>query len=199
MTDADRAFLRDFSAGCEDPPSGGGVLKRMQEVALPHLDRSGHEVVTEARDAPAAGAGDLGDQAADVEAFEDARDSRAEGALTVRRVWFGVELPADVAVTEARDRVLAAEDCAEDMEVFEVEGVEAAYGAAPDTHGPGESVELAEGRGRVAHGRQRVEVAAVGGARHLGEAKEVGDALRQGNQPTISSRRRVPFRRISSS
>jgi len=61
-----------------------------------------------------------------VETLEDAGDSGTEGALGFWPVAVWVELPADVAILEAEDGVLTAEDCAEDIEVFEVDGIEAA-------------------------------------------------------------------------
>ena len=53
----------------------------LDEVGVTHVQGGGQEIVAETGDSPAMRARDLGDEVADVEAFEDARDAGAEGAF----------------------------------------------------------------------------------------------------------------------
>ena len=94
------------------------------------FDGHGHEGVTGLGDAPAAGAWDSGDEAADVEAFEFAADASGEAALGsgIRR-RAGIEHGAHVGVFEPVQVVLPLEERLEQGDVLISAGVEAAIRA----------------------------------------------------------------------
>lgn len=94
------------------------------------FDGHGHEGVAGLRDAPAAGAWDSGDEAADVEAFEFAADASGEAAVGsgIRRRG-GIEHGAHVGVFEAVQVVLALEERLEQGDILVGSGIKAAIGA----------------------------------------------------------------------
>ena len=86
---ADRVFLRNISArsrdlevGCGRQVGAGSLRVRAWKKCESRTCRAAAiEVVAQPSDSPAMGARDLGDEVADVESFEKARDAGAEGAL----------------------------------------------------------------------------------------------------------------------
>jgi hypothetical protein len=101
-----RVSPRDFSAPCGalfwSVPSGCLLQIGSGKLLVAAPDGGGHGGVTEVRDAPAAGAWDLGDQPAHVEPFEEAGDVRTVPA--VGRGRGTEEAQAEVAVTETMER-----------------------------------------------------------------------------------------------
>ena len=86
--------------------SGGGLQEDAGKLLLAEQDGSAHDGMAELGDTPAAGAGDLGDEAAHMEAFHEARDLRA--APGIGRRGRAEEPGAHVAVAKAVEHVFAA-------------------------------------------------------------------------------------------
>ena len=89
------------------------------------MDEAGEQGLAEVGDSSAAGAGDFGQQAADVEAFELAADRVSLATARGGIARFAAEDVADVGVVEAVQNVFAAEHGGEEFCVFALGGIEA--------------------------------------------------------------------------
>jgi len=142
--------------------------------------------VTELRDAPAARAGDLGEETAEMQAFEEAGDVGAPAAIGAS--VGPKEVDPQVAVAEALQGVFAAEDGRKEGEVGGRRGIERTRRTAlAIAHGLDEAVEGAVGRGGIVDDGEGIEVTVIGRCGHGGVAREIRDALGQGVPPESPS------------
>lgn len=121
----------------------------------------------EVGDPPAARAGNLRDEAAQVQPFDEAGDLRA--APAIGGSGGPEQLRAHLAVTEALERVLPLEHGGEQGEVGRdrrVEGTGRAIVVIP--HRLHQAVEGAMGGGRIVDDGQAIEVAVIGRSGHGG-------------------------------
>jgi hypothetical protein len=120
-----------------------------------------HHGVAEVGDAPAARAGDLGEETAEMQPFEEAGDVGA--APTIVFGGRAEEAKAQRAVPEALQQVFAAEDSRKEGEVRERRGIERTRRTAlAIAHGLDEAVEGALGRRGIIDDGEGIEVAVVG-------------------------------------
>ena len=153
---------------------------------LAQQDGGAHHGVTELRDAPAARAGDLGEETAEMQAFEEAGDVGAPAAIGAS--VGPKEVDPQVAVAEALQGVFAAEDGRKEGEVGGRRGIERTRRTAlAIAHGLDEAVEGAVGRGGIVDDGEGIEVTVIGRCGHGGVAREIRDALRQGVPPESPS------------
>lgn len=178
--------------------SGGVLQESAWEVLLTEQDGGGHHGMTEVRDAPAARAGDLGEEPAEMQAFEEAGDVGAAPAIRGSRG--AEEAHSQLAVAPALEGVCAAEDGGEESEVGWRRGIERTRRATlAIPYGLHQAVEGAMGGGGIVDDGERIEVAVVGRRRHGGVAREIRDALGQGCHPRVRRPRRPARRRTLNS
>ena len=152
--------------------------KTLWGTHLADFDDSGHRGAAKVGDAPATGPGDLGDVAMSVQAIEEAGDAGSVATSEDGIVGRSEESLADVAVAEASDDVLPAQDSGEEPSVVRIGGVEAAVTTRSLANGCGHPVENLAGRGRIGDAGQALEVPGVGGAADALVSIEEGDAFR---------------------
>lgn len=160
------------------------------------LDDGAEQLAAAKGNAPAAGMGDFGQAAADVQTLEQAGDP--VGLTDPLGGVGGVppQGPANVPVAETAYQVIARENGLEQTDVVATRRIETGVATPAGDFGLDEFGDLRVGGGRIAHDRQGVEVRCVGAAGDLLLAGEVGDPLFMGHQilgrcPCRSRRRRT--------
>lgn len=139
-----------------------------------------HDLMSFIGDTPAAGMRDFSNQSADMESFQETRDA---SALMTKQLWIGdcyIQSFTDVAIAEALDGMLAAEDGLKKGDILMGGGIEAAIGATADFERRRTGVEEPIGGRRVIDASQGIQIATVGGGADLGIAIHIGNAFCHG-------------------
>lgn len=149
----------------------GSLDENAGEFLLAYQDGRAPDGMAELGDAPAAGAGDLRDEAAHVKAFDEARDLPAAPGVGGGRGTEQVHPP--LAVVKAVQGVLPAEHGGEEGEVGGGRGIDGARQPAMviprRLH---QAIEGPQGGSGIVDDGERIEVAVIGGCGHGGVPRQ---------------------------
>jgi hypothetical protein len=154
--------------------SGGGLQEDGGEFLLAEQDSGAHSGMAELGDTPAAGAGESGDQATQVEAFDEPRDLRAP-----RGIGRDKQLRAHVAVAKAMEGVFTTEDRSEGARSVVAAGLKARDERPWESAPAARAGRGARWAGGIVDDGERLAVAVIGCCGHGGVPRQERHALRQ--------------------
>jgi len=129
---------------------------------------------------PAAGSRELGNEASDMKAFEEAGNSSTLSFDFEGVIGSMIEMAANGGVAETVDRVFTAHNSSKEVYIIAGSGIERAEGTAIVVNRFDKTVEMEKGVSGVINDGEGIKITSIGGQRNLGITPKMGNTFRHG-------------------